>query len=392
MRICHVTPHLPPDQTANALLPFHLGGWARGAGHEAAYVAHPARWSSETRALPGPVTRIPWRSRGRAPWLVHKLRAARQILQIARRVDPVVQQADLVHLHGNGLLIEIGAQLARRRRKPIVLTLYGTDVWHYRRRRPLDLFTRAYDEAGRVTFYSERLRRHAAAAGLRQDHAEVIHPPVAPAFSWAGPARRRQARAALGLDAGPVLLNVKRLHPVGGQEYAIDALPAVVRAHPDVRLVFCGAGPLRPELEARARRRGVADRVRFAGLVNNDAVATWCAAADLFLLPSRLESLGTVALEALASGTPVVSSDTPGGLELRSLFGDDVTIVPREDPDALARAVVACLRDGRRASAAARERIERDLRPGSVARRFLALYESVLASGEPARSRPGRCP
>ena len=378
MRICHVTPHLPPDQAANALLPYQLGCEAREAGDEAAYVAHPPRWVSAAADLPGPVTRIPWRDRSPAPWPARTLRGVRQAALIARRAAPAVRAADLVHLHSNGLLIEIGAWLARRHRKPTVLTLYGTDIWHYRRRRFVDLFTRAYDEAGRVTFYSERLRRHAAEQGLRQDHARVVHPPVAGEFSWRDPESRREARAALGLGAEPVLLNVKRLHPVGGQRHLIEALPGIVRARPDVRLVVCGTGSLRDELERLAAMRGVAANVVFTGLVENRAVAGYCAAADLFVLPSVLESFGTVALEALACGTPVVSTDTAGGLELRELFGDDVTIVPREDAGAIARAVTAFLGDMRRTSEATRERIERDLRPAAVFRRFRALYASLL--------------
>lgn len=385
MRICHITPHLPPDQAANALLPAHLGRWARDAGDEAAYVAHPARWSSGARDLPGAVTWIPWRDRGAAPRLVHKMRAAQQALRIIHRVDPVVRRADLVHLHSNGLLVEIGAWVARRRRKPTVLTLYGTDVWQYRRR-PIDLFRRAYDAAGGVTFYSERLRRHAGGLGLRQDRSLVIYPPVDAAFAWNDAARRRQARAALGLDASHVLLNVKRLHPLAGQRYAIDALAVVVRTHADVQLVVCGAGPLRRGLEARARERGVADRVRFAGLVDNRALDAYYAAADLFLLPSLLEAAPTVALEALASGTPVLSTDNPGGLELRELFGEDVAVVPREDPPALARAIIAFLGAKRRTSETTRGRVERELRPAAVARRFHALYDRLLNGSGTARS------
>ena len=378
MRICHVTPHLPPDQSANALLPVHLGRGALAAGDDPAYVSHPPR-SSGAGDLPGPVTWIPWRDRTDASWSARKLRGIRHAARIARSAAPALRGADVVHLHSNGLLIEVGAWLARRYRKPTVLTLYGTEIWHYRRHRPIDLFTRAYDGAGKVTFYSERLRRRAAELGLRQDHVEVIHPPVAAAFARSDDERRRQARAALGLEASHVLLNVKRLHPFGGQRYAIEAMPAIIRTCPDTRLVICGAGPLRHELEQLAAAHGVTRHVAFAGLVDNETVASYCAAADLFVLPSVLESFGTVAVEALACGTPVVSTDTAGGLELREIFGDDVTIVPREDAGAIARTVSALLRDRPRTSAATRMRIERDLRPEGVARRFGTLYRRLLA-------------
>ena len=145
----------------------------------------------------------------------------------------------------------------------------------------------------------------------------------------------RRARAALrqrlGLTRRHVLVNVKRLHPLAGQRHLLDAMPAVLRAHPDTELVICGTGALRPELEAQAAALGITPHVRFAGLVDNEIVADYNRAADVFVLPSLLEALPTVAVEALACGTPVVSADHPGGVELHRLFGDDVAVVPRED-------------------------------------------------------------
>jgi glycosyltransferase involved in cell wall biosynthesis len=118
--------------------------------------------------------------------------------------------------------------------------------------------------------------------------------------------------------------------------------------------------------------------VTFAGLIENQVVARYVAAADLFVLPSLLEALPTVAVEALACGTPVVSTDNPGGLELNDLFGPDVAIVPREQPLQLARAVAHSLEHKRRTLGGTRDAIERDFRSAAVAARYQALYESLL--------------
>ena len=118
----------------------------------------------------------------------------------------------------------------------------------------------------------------------------------------------------------------------------------------------------------------------FAGLVDNATVSTYCGAADLFVLPSRLEALPTVAVEALATGTPVISTDNPGGLELHDLFGADVGIVPREQPVTLGAAIIHFLEHKRRTREATRDTIERDFRAPAVAARYRALYERAIAA------------
>jgi glycosyltransferase involved in cell wall biosynthesis len=173
---------------------------------------------------------------------------------------------------------------------------------------------------------------------------------------------------------------VKRLHPLAGQKFLIEALGEVVRTHPDTRLVICGTGALAEELKAAARASGVEGHVTFAGLLDNATIARYDVAADAFVLPSLLEACPTVALEALASGTPVISSDNPGGLELRELFGFDVTVVPRENPLALARAIVQLLDGKRRTQPNTTELIEREYRPAAVQAQYRGIYERILSA------------
>jgi rhamnosyl/mannosyltransferase len=297
-------------------------------------------------------------------------------------IAPVVAGADIVHVHSNGLLPELAAWIAGRQWKPVVMTLYGTEIWHYKRKWPRpDLFTRAYRSASRVTFYSRGLLDYAVGRGLKRAGLSVIYPPVADQFTRPDLAQQQKIRQSLGIVERFVLLNVKRLHPLAGQRYLIDAMPAVLRDEPDTRLVICGTGPLRAELEQQARELGVANRVTFAGLVDNRSVADYYAAADLFVLPSLLEACPTVAVEALASGTPVLSADHPGGVELARLFGSDVVVVPREDAGAIARAAIAFLRTRSRTTTGAAAIVAREFGPDVVASRFATVYQDVLAEG-----------
>jgi glycosyltransferase involved in cell wall biosynthesis len=378
MHILHVTSHLPPDQAANALLPWQLGQWARADGDTVEYMAHPPR-AGGTAHLAGPVEWIPWRRRGLIDRAI-RAGALTMALHIRRALTPALDRADIVHVHSNGLLPELAAVIARRRGRPVVLTLYGTEIWHYRRRGLLpDLFTRAYQSASRVTFYSERLLARARDVGLTRRNMETVYPPVSAAFSWSDDDAKAAARAALGIHNRHLLLNVKRLHPLAGQRYLLEAMNEVIRTHPDTRLVICGAGPLLDDLKRAARSAGVERHVTFAGLIDNASVATYCAAADLFVLPSLLEALPTVAVEALAAGTPVLSTDNPGGLELRDVFGPDVAIVPREQPLAMAAAITHFLEHKRRTAASTRETIERELSPHAVAAKYRHIYQQLLA-------------
>jgi glycosyltransferase involved in cell wall biosynthesis len=285
-----------------------------------------------------------------------------------------------VHVHSNGLLPELAVLLARRAGKPVVLTLYGTEIWHYRPKRGgVDLFTRAYHAASSVTFYSGRLMARAQELGLDRRELHVVYPPVPPAFAWHDDDARDRARAALQIHHRHLLLNVKRLHPLAGQRFLVEAMTDVVRAHPDTRLVICGTGALLDELRSLARSCNVERHVSFPGLVDNATIARYCAAADLFVLPSLLEALPTVAVEALACGTPVVSSDNPGGVELNDLFGRDVMVVPRERPTPLAGAITQSLDETRRTLPSTRDIIERSFRPTAVAGQYRAIYESTRA-------------
>lgn len=374
MRILHVTPHLPPDQAANALLPWQLATWSRAEGHDVEFVAHPPRAGLST-PQPGAVA---WVARRTGSFLDRglKLGSVTATVRYYRALAPRIARADVVHVHSNGLLAELAVLMAARQRKPVVLTLYGTEIWHYAPRR-IDLFTRAYRAASYVTFYSDRLMERANELGLRRRASAVVYPPVGAAFTFHDETAQADARARLGITSRHLLLNVKRLHPLAGQRYLLEAMDDVVRVLPDTNLVICGTGHLLDELKALARSSGVERHVTFAGLVANATVAQYCAAADLFVLPSLLEALPTVAVEALACGTPVVSSDNPGGLELNGVFGPDVAIVPREQPIPLARAIVDFLQQKRRTLAGTRQTLHERFGQAAVAERYRAIYDEI---------------
>jgi glycosyltransferase involved in cell wall biosynthesis len=381
MRICHVSPHLPPDQAANAILPAALGARAAAAGHEVTFVTQqPAQGSPAPAALAGEVRRVGVR-RSASP-VVRALRIDTwtRARAIAAAMDEMARGADVIHLHSNGLIIEVASAWAARRGVACVLTLYGTEIWHYRKRWPIDPFTRAYRRAGAVTFYSRRLQQKAEQLGLGRLGLSTVYPAVSEIFAPADSETRIRLRYELGINEPLVLLNVKRLHELAGQRYLIDAFARVGRDRDDLRLILCGTGPLRQALEEQARSAGIAAKVTFTGLLPNEQVARYAAVADLFILPSLLEALPTVAVEALAAGTPVLSADHPGGLELHEIFGDDVAIVPRRDLDALADGISSALEHPRRTRVETADRVRKHFSPAAIQESYMAIYRLARRS------------
>jgi glycosyltransferase involved in cell wall biosynthesis len=195
----------------------------------------------------------------------------------------------------------------------------------------------------------------------------------------AEPEREAARRAYLPEGCSALLLNVKRLHPLADHATLLDAMALVLRERRDVRLLIAGSGETEARLKTQAARLGLGDAARFLGLVPNEALAPLQAAADLFVLSSALEATPTVAVEALASGTPVVSTDNPGGLELHGLFGDDVAVVPRRDAPALAGAILAGLRAPRRTRPETARLVEERFRLRGVVDAYLRLYAEAVS-------------
>ena len=140
----------------------------------------------------------------------------------------------------------------------------------------------------------------------------------------------------------PVVLSAGRL--VGQKDFAtlIRAFAGVAKARP-ARLVILGEGPERNALAGLARELGLAGRVALPGFVANPFA--WMARARVFAVSSIYEGLSMVLVEAMACGTPVVSTDCPYGPREVLEDGKWGPLVPVGDPAALAAAILETLRD-----------------------------------------------
>jgi N-acetyl-alpha-D-glucosaminyl L-malate synthase BshA len=175
-----------------------------------------------------------------------------------------------------------------------------------------------------------------------------------------------------------VLMHISNFRPVKRVRDVVKVFERVNRECPSV-LVMVGDGPDRVDAEAEARDLGVQDKVFFLGKI--DAVAPLLAGADLFLLPSSGESFGLSALEALATGVPVIGTQVGG---LPEVVRQDETgiLCPVGDVESMAAGAVEILRDRARwhrmstlAAADARERFSLD----AIVSQYEAFYEYALA-------------
>jgi rhamnosyl/mannosyltransferase len=159
-------------------------------------------------------------------------------------------------------------------------------------------------------------------------------------FAATTPEVAKEAAAIRGNDPRPLILTLARAVSYKGLEYLIDALPSV-----DARFILLGGGPLLPALKARARDRGVADRVSFVGAAPDSRA--YFAACDIFVLPSvtPAEAFAVVEVEAMAYGKPVVNTSLPSAVPEVSLHGVTGITVPPRDTPALAEAMNRLLSD-----------------------------------------------
>lgn len=260
----------------------------------------------------------------------------RAVLPIARRLH-AEQPFDLVDaqfFHPDGYAaVRIAAVLGL----PVSIKARGADIHHWgRQRATAGQVRKAGRRASGLLAVSQGLADEMAALGMPREKI-TLHRTGLDADLFR-PYDRRLCRDQLGLPRDkPVLATVGALIPRKGQRFVIEALAKL----PDALLLIAGQGADEPVLRAQAKELGVAERVRFVGSVPHQELPILLNAADIFVLPSSSEGLANAWVEALACGTPVVTTPIPGAQELIT-DPDWGRLVPRS-ATAIAEAVGALL-------------------------------------------------
>ncbi len=290
------------------------------------------------------------------------------------------EKLDLLHVH-YAIPHSISAILAResikqKRYVPVITTLHGTDITLVGADRSYLPITRyGLQQSDGVTAVSKFLKQ-ATIETFDFDEIEVVPNFISPQHYQKvidSPLRRE-----LAPDGEKILVHVSNFRPVKRPLDCIEILAKVVEKGGKAKLVMVGDGPERAVCLYRAEQLGVKDKVAFVGKQAN--IADYLGAADIFLLPSELESFGLAALEAAACEVPAIATRI-GGIPEVVTDGDTGFLSEIGDTEKMSDDVMKLLNDeemrlnfGAKARELAVSRYDTKI----IIPQYIKFYEKVL--------------
>jgi phosphatidylinositol alpha-1,6-mannosyltransferase len=372
---------MPPAFGGSAVLFDQIYSRVRGADITALTRGRPPRKFGPVEAVERSleVFEEPW------AWGVLGRKSLRQYWDRALRLRSIsAGRRSLVHC-GRALPEGLTALMARVMSGPRYLCwTHGEELAYAASSRELALLTRCVHRgAAAVCANSWHTAGMLEDFGVPRRKISVIHPGVDP-VRFRPDVDGRDLRHRLGAKDDLLLLSVGRLQRRKGHDVVLAAMQMLLPAFPRLRYVIAGDGAERARLEALAAVRGLADRVVFAGAVPEDALPSYYAACDVFVLPNRvdngdLEGFGIVFLEAAASGKPVIGGCT-GGVPEAIEHGCTGLLVEGRDVDAVAGAIrrlAISARLRRQMGAAGRARVLQSFTWDAAASALSALHERL---------------
>jgi len=322
-----------------------------------------------------------------------------------RRLAGQFAEADAVHLHG---VWELGswqlARLCRRTGTPYVVSVHGMlDDWcmaqsALKKRVYLRLFGRARLGDAAAVHLTAEAERDQARKWIPHDRLAVIPliMNLQPFLDAPAPSLARAEFPALQ-HGEPVALFISRVHPKKGVHHLIRASRALIDRGLAHRVVIAGPGDRAylAELDALVRELGLGEVVSFVGTVMGELKCSLYRAADAVVLPTSQENFGFVLFEALASGTPVITttgSDT--WPSLKASGGAIITACPPGEGE-LAGAMETLLADPAEASergARGQQWARESLNADRTANRFIELYSTGAIADDTSAPEPRRAP
>lgn len=361
LRILHVLDHSLPLHSGYTFRTLAILSGQRALGWQTFHLTSPKQGSGgqkEERVGEWSFYRTPEASglAAKLPLVRHRALMGALRSRLAEVVDRV--RPDILHVHSPVLDALPAIRVGRDRGLPVVYEVraFWEDAaadlgtareWGPRYRLTRALETRALRRADAVTTICEGLRKDMLARGIPDDRITVIPNAVdVSGFRFAAPPDEGLV-AQFGLAHGATLGFAGSFYAYEGLDILLRAMPQVLRAAPQTRLLLLGGGPHEASLKALADRLGLGDAVRFIGRVPHAEVHRYYSVMDIAVyprIPRRLTDLVTPLkpLEAMAMGKLVLASDVGGHRELIR-DGYNGHLFPAGSPDALAQSLIVLL-------------------------------------------------
>jgi N-acetyl-alpha-D-glucosaminyl L-malate synthase BshA len=312
-------------------------------------------------------------------------------LALAVKMGEVAEatQLDLLHVHyaiphSVSALLARSMATSRNAKLPFITTLHGTDITLVGADRSYLPITRfSIEQSDGVTTISAYLKERT------QREFDIKRPiEVIPNFVNCDVYRRHdmpELRAEWAPDGEPILMHLSNFRPVKRVTDVVEIF-AMVRGKMPAKLVLIGDGPDRGAAEWLVRQKGLTSDVHFLG--KQDRVYDKLSQADLFLLPSDLESFGLAALEAMACEVPVIASRVGGLPEVVKHGADGYLVEPRDVATAGKHAIEILSRSdrGREMGKKARENATWEFCASKIIPLYESYYSRVLAGEAAAKA------
>jgi len=299
--------------------------------------------------------------------------AALRLNKLVRTHNYDIVHSHTSHAHSLAFIASIGCRCRRLVTRRVDFTIF--------RNRFLPLNTIKYRYmADHYIAISNKIKAVMVTDGIAADRIAVVHSGI-DLQRFAGVSGEKLVPEFNLKPGEPVVINVAHLTGHKGQQYLVRAIPHVLDRIPAARFFIIGEGRLMAELQALADSLGINRALTLTGFRRD--VGAFYQIADLFVMSSVQEGLGTAVLDALALGTPVVAADA-GGLPEIIKDGETGRLVPAADPLALADGIVSMLihnEEARRMAARGRAAVRKQFSMDAMVDNNLAVYHRILAAG-----------
>ena len=296
------------------------------------------------------------------------------------------QHFDIIHLENRFFVdFDTAALYAKIHNKPFMMTIHNARPVGISL--PITVFGTAYDLligrwpfvlADRIVAVSEWVKYDIAKYHIDEEKIVPVHNGINVSSFKATDAMN--VREKYGIGRGPMLLFVGRMITQKGVPYLIEAMPLILKEHPDTKLLLIGRGSTLASLKKKVSAMGLENSVIFSGYMSEESLKEAYGTCDIFVLPSVWEVLPIAILEAMSSSKPIVCTDAGGNKEL-VVDGLNGHVVPMRDPAALAQKVNALISDPEamaRMGKASRRRAEEEFDWKLIAAQTIKVYEGLL--------------